>query len=83
MSSKLCAYNKVIAYNTFAVPVLIPTIGVFDWTIGEIKSIDIKKQKILTLTRNFGPNSDVNRLFMQKSFRGRGLVRASTEFVCE
>ena len=34
-SSEL-AYNKVIADNAFAVPVLIPTIGVLDWTIGEI-----------------------------------------------
>ena len=49
-SSELSAYNKVIAHNAFAVPVLIPTIGVLDWTIGEIKDIDIKTRKILTLT---------------------------------
>ena len=49
-SSELSAYNKVIAHKAFAVPVLVPTIGVLDWTIGEIKDIDIKTRKILTLT---------------------------------
>ena len=49
-SSELSVYNKVIARNAFAVPVLIPTICVLDWTIGEIKDIDIKTRKILTLT---------------------------------
>ena len=72
-SSKLSAYNKMIAHSAFAVPVLNPTISVLDWTIGEIKDIDIKTQKILTLTRNFHHNSDFDRLYMQKSFRGHGL----------
>ena len=43
----------MIAHNVFAVPVLIPTIGVLDWTIGEIKDIDIKTEKVLKLTQNF------------------------------
>ena len=79
-SSELSAYNKVIAHNAFAVPVLIPTIGVLDWTIGEIKDIDIKTRKILTLTRNFHPNSDVDRLYMQRSFGGRGLRQVQSSY---
>ena len=39
-SSDLSAYNKVIAHYAFAVFILIPTIGILDWTIGEIKDID-------------------------------------------
>ena len=72
-SSELSAYNKMIAHNTFEVPVLIPTIGVLDWTIGEIKDIDIKKRKTLTLTRNFHSNSDVDGLYMQNNFGRHGL----------
>ena len=49
----------MIAHNAFAVPVPIPTMGILDWIIDGIKDIDIKTQKILTLTRNFHPNSDV------------------------
>ena len=79
-SSELSAYNKVIAHNAFAVPVLIPTIGVLDWTIGEIKEIDIKTRKILTLIRNFHANSDVDHLYMQKSFAGRGLSQVQSSY---
>ena len=79
-SSELSAYNKVIAHNAFAVPVLIPTIGVLDWTIGEIKDIDIKTQKVLTLTQTFHPNNVVDRLYMQKSFGRRGLKQVQSSY---
>ena len=35
---------------------------------------------MLTLTRNFHPNSDVNRLYMQKSFGGSGLGQAQSSY---
>ena len=41
----------MIAHNVFALPVLIPTTGALDWTIREIKGIDIKTRKILTLKK--------------------------------
>ena len=37
-SSELSGRNKSIAHNTFAVPILTPTIGILDWTKQEIKS---------------------------------------------
>ena len=79
-SSELIAYNKVVGHNAFAVPVLIPTIGVLDWTIGEIKDIDIKTRKIITLTRNFHPNSEVDRLYMQKSLGARCLTQVQSSY---
>ena len=41
-SSQLSAFNKTIAHNAFATPVVTPTIGILDWTIQEIKDIDIR-----------------------------------------
>jgi len=79
-SSELSAYNKVIAHNSFAVPVLISTVGVLDWNISEIQGIDIKTRKILTLSRSFHPNSDVDRLYMQKQFGGRGLRQVQSSY---
>ena len=79
-SSELSAYNKVIAHNAFTVPVLIPTMAIIGWTIDEIKDIDIKTQKILTLTQNFHPKSDVDFLYMQKSFAGRGLRQVQSSY---
>ena len=48
--------------------------------MGEIKDIDIKTRKILTLTRNFHPNSDVDRLYMQKSLGGRDLRQSQSSY---
>ena len=44
-SSELSAYNKYVSHNAFAVPVIIPTFGVLDWTIDEIKQLDINTRK--------------------------------------
>ena len=35
------AYNKHLAHNTFALPVLTPTFGILDWTIPETENLDI------------------------------------------
>ena len=35
--SELSDFNKVIANNSFAGPIITPTIGIIDWTIGKIR----------------------------------------------
>ena len=72
-SSELSASNKTIAHNAFATPVITPTIGILDWTIQEIKDIDIRTRKILSVTGNFRPSSDVDRLYTGQNIGGRGL----------
>ena len=52
-NSELSSFNKVIAHNTFAVPVFITSVGIVDWTINEIKEIDCKTRKQLTMTGTF------------------------------
>ena len=71
--SELSSYNKYIAHNTFAVPVLIPTFGLLNWTIQEIEDIDISTRKILCMTGNFHKNSDIDRLYLERKNGGRGL----------
>ena len=72
-SSELSAFNKTIAHNAFATPVITPTIGILDWTIQEIKDIDIRTRKMLSVTGNFHPNGDVDRLYIGRNIGGRGL----------
>ena len=72
-SSELSLFNKTIAHNAFAAPVITPAIGILDWTIQEIKDIDIRIRKILSVTGNFDPNSDVDRLYIRRNIGGRGL----------
>ena len=47
--------------------------GIPDWTIQEIKDIGIRTRKILSVTGNVHPNSDVDRLFIGQNIGGRGL----------
>ena len=71
-SSELSAYNKTIPRNSFTA-VITPAIGILDWTIQEIKDIDIKIRKILSVTGNLHPNSDNGRLYIGRNLGGRGL----------
>ena len=72
-SSELSDLNKVIAHNSFVVPIITPTIGIIEWTIDEIRQIDINTRKFLTWARSFHPNSDVDIIHMSRAKRGRGL----------
>ena len=59
-NSKLSSFNKIIAHDTFAVPVFVPSVGIVDWTINEIREIDSKTRKQLTMTGNFHPNGEAD-----------------------
>ena len=72
-TSELSAYNKHIAHNAFAVPALITTFGILDWIIQEIEHIDTQTRKILSMTRNFQRNSDIDWLYLLRKRADRGL----------
>ena len=75
-SSELADFNKTIAHDTFATPVIMPIVRIIDWTIEKINQLDLKTPKNLTLTCNFHPNSDVDRLHMTKANNIRGMKRS-------
>ena len=79
--SELYSKNKVMAHNTFAVPVLVPTFGILDWTKKEIEDIDIKTRKTLTQGGNFHINSSVDRLYTPRKEGGRGLSCVNDIFI--
>ena len=79
-SSELSSYNKTTAHNTFAVSVILPTFGILDWTIEEIKNTDIKIRKILSMNGSFHPNSDVDRLYISRKKGGGGLKSIQTTY---
>ena len=45
LKSELYGKNKVIGHNSFAVPIIISTIGILNWTKAEIEEMDIKTRK--------------------------------------
>ena len=79
-ASELSSVNKVIALNSFAVPVLTTTDAVLIWTIFEIKEIDIKTRKRLTMSRNFHPDGDIDKLYLPWGQKGRGIKMSAQMF---
>ena len=65
--------NKVIAHNSFIVPILTTTVGILNWTIDEIKEIDIKTHKQLIMSRYFHPNGDIDKLYLSRGQGGHGI----------
>ena len=72
-SSELNSLNKVIAHNTFAVPVLAPTFSILDWTRSELSEIDVRTRKLMSMTRSVHVNSDVDMLYLSRRNGERGL----------
>ena len=56
------------------------TVGVIDWTIEEIKEIDIRKPKHLTISGNFHPKGDVDKLYLPRSQGGQGVKMIARMF---
>lgn len=79
-SSKLSDCSKVIIHNSFARPVITLTVGTVDWTIDDINHLDIKMKKILSMTSNFHPNSDIDKLYISRTKEGRRLKVIKTMY---
>ena len=72
--SELNGRNKTIAHNTFAIPIITPTVGILDWTKKEIKDLDIMTRKMISMNGGFHLASDVNRLYTSRTKGGRGIT---------
>ena len=72
--SNLYAKNLITAINVWAVSVVRYFAGVIDWNEKEMKDLDVKTRKILTMYGVFHKKSSVDRLYMKRNEGGRGLI---------
>ena len=72
--SKLYARNLFPAINAWAVSVIRYTAGILDWRQKELKDLDIKTRKILTMFNMFHKKGNVSRLYLKRNQGGRGLI---------
>jgi hypothetical protein len=63
LKSELNARNKITAIGALAVPVLWHSFGVINWRLEEIKQIDRKSRKMLTVYKMHHPKADIYRLY--------------------
>jgi hypothetical protein len=83
LKSKLNARNKITAIGTLAVPVFRYSFGIIDWRTEEIKQIDRKTRKMLTMYKMHHPKADIDRLYVKRKEEGRGLVQAEAAYKAE
>jgi len=74
LKSELNARNKITAIGALAVLVLRYSFGIINWRIEDIKKIDRKTKKILTLYKMHNPKADIDRLYVKRKEGGRRLV---------
>lgn len=80
LKSELSSPNKIKAINSLAVPVLLYTFGVINWTKTDIQGIDRKTRKILTMYSMHHPKADIHRLYISRKEGGRGLMQLELNF---
>ena len=66
LKSKLNGRDKILAINTWAVSVLRYRADILKWIKDELKNMDRKLRKIMTLHGAFHPKSDTDRLYLTR-----------------
>ena len=79
LTSELNARNKTTAFGALAAPVLRYSFGIINWGIEEIKQIDRKTRKMLTMYKMH----HIDRLYVKRKEGGRGLVQAEAAYKAE
>jgi hypothetical protein len=83
LKSELNAMNKITSIGVLAVPVLRYSFGIINWRLEEIKQIDRKTRKILTMCKMYHPKADTERLYIKRKEEGRGLVQVEAAYKTE
>ena len=73
LRSELNARNRIDEINSLALPVVTYSFTIINWSLTEIKKVDTKIRKLLTMHRMHHPKSDVNRLYLFRKEGGRQL----------
>ena len=73
LKSKLNGKNKITAINTWTVAIFRYGAGMIDWKESELKSVDRKTRKTLTMYGAMHRKGDVDRLYIKRNEGGRGL----------
>ena len=72
--SKLNEKNKIKVINSWVVVIMRYGAGVLEQRFDEIKELERKTQKLLTMHKGLQPKSDVGRLCVSRKEGGRGLM---------
>ena len=80
LGTELNSKNKISAVNTLAVPVVTYSFNIINWTMPEIKRLDTKTRKLLTMNRMHHPKADVERIYLPRPQGGRGMIKLENAY---
>ena len=73
--SKLNAINRIAAINSLVVPVTKHGMNIIKWQMNDIKKLNTKRMKVLTIHRMHHPKADVDRPYLPRSKGERELIQ--------
>ena len=74
LKSKLNGKNKITAINTCAVAIFRHVARILQWKESELKDVDMKSRKTMTMYGALHPKTDVDRLYIKRKEGGRCLM---------
>ena len=74
LETKLSSRNIIKGINTWAIPLVRYSGRFLKWTRDEIKQMDQRTGKLITMHKAFHPSDDVDRLYVLRKEGGRGLA---------
>ena len=74
LETKLSSRNHIKGINTWAVPLVRYSGPFLKWTREELKQMDQRTRKQRTMNKALHPRDDVDRLYVSRKERGRGLT---------
>ncbi|XP_067038840.1 uncharacterized protein [Acropora muricata] len=79
-SSPLSDYNRVVASNQFALPVLVYLMWTQHWPVTDLKIVDWEARKIIVENGGKHPGGSTALLYLPREKGGRGLRAVETEY---
>ena len=74
LETKLCCGNFIKGINTWAVPLIRYSRPFLKWTREELKQMDQRPRKLMTIHKVLHPRDDVDRLYLSRKEGGRRLA---------
>ena len=74
LRSELNGGNLIAGINAWAIGIIRYGAGILDWTVGELRDLDIKTRKMMTMNGCLHPRGNVARLYLPRKEGGRGLI---------
>jgi len=74
LGTELSSKNNIQAIGSLAVPVLRYSFGIVNWHYEELKKLDQKTRKLLTIHGQHHPKADVDHLYVPRKQGGSGLM---------